>query len=331
MRSMDGVPSILHFTAPDTLNLTELVHGRSHDAVWSVSFRGWLSHFPPRNFSYRIWGDVAAAEFARHHCPESSRLLRQLAIEPNVHPVVGSDVLRPCLLSTIGGIYADLDYEPRANFFASLQPGHASLLGSPYSLAGARSPERVQNALMASPAGHPYWRAVLDKLGRARLPRDIGALLFTTGPGLYASLRATFNTSLVAILPAHHFHRATHTPRGGAAAPLLKPQDAADPTLLGVHWGTFTYSDFGRTGAVRGSGQFKRLRNLFEAFHPSTRASKTFISSSNSSSMGRHASSTVTCALRRRGEVASSVLDERQLHRSVWCGRTRSWCAARQR
>ena len=60
---------------------------------------------------------------------------------------------------SVGGVYADLDYEPLENFWDYIPKDKVGLVESPYLYA-----EIVQNSFMSSPKEDPFWLNVFDAL-----------------------------------------------------------------------------------------------------------------------------------------------------------------------
>lgn len=176
--------------------------------------------------------------------------------------------MRYCLLYWSGGIYSDLDYEPRANFMGDLASSRVSLIGSPY------LNEQMENSLMSSPPRFDYWMRVLDL---AVLRGMRGLPVKTTGPNL---LRA-MDSREPYILPCQRFFRGTHaddlcflkrdrnwTHAECPCKKMLHTSDSTDPGLLGVHWGTFTYWAGNNTPpGVPSPHKFVRIKLTFKVFH----------------------------------------------------------------
>merc|ERR1712008_35932 len=95
-----------------------------------------------------------------------------------------SDMGRYCALHRFGGVYADLDYEVRTNFFHELPSDKVSLIE-------CRSKDQgieVEIALMASAKGHWIWRMAMQQTftgkGDHRWDNSEGG----TGPRMLSSL-----------------------------------------------------------------------------------------------------------------------------------------------
>jgi hypothetical protein len=153
------VPPLLHQFAPSNRSTWK--------PVWLASQPSWTQHF--RGFEYRLWADEDLDEFVAHRFPAFLPTYRSYASAIN-----RVDAARYFVLYELGGIYADLDIECVRNFAHELPAGLVSIAESPFPT------ERFQNALMASPARHPFWRLVLEELFAFQYTANI---VQATGPG----------------------------------------------------------------------------------------------------------------------------------------------------
>ena len=274
--STGSVPNLIHFTHPDSMTTSDVfVHGNASNIVWNICAMAWRRLFPPARYQYRLWSDAQAADFVRLHCERHWDMFREASTF--IHR---ADLLRYCLLFWLGGIYSDLDYEPRANFLerGKLPSGLVSLIGSPY------ANEKMENSLMASPPGQEYWMLVLDLAMRRGTKGSLDSAVKLTGPQLLRALPESHNRSLVHLMPCLDFFRPTHMddlcfqhmalakddqwhitkPQHMCPCPkLLQPNDSSDATLLGVHWGTYSYNG----GPSSSIGKPMRISRTFKAFH----------------------------------------------------------------
>lgn len=235
--------------------------------IWEVSYNAWMKYFPEPEYEHIFWPDENVTAFFKERCPEHFDLYRSkyIAIER-------ADISRYCILKELGGIYADLDYEPRQNFFKDLSPGTVNLLQSPY------ISETVQNSLMASPPHHAYWKKLLDHA--AKRP-EVGSVLQVSGPQLLDSLQETHIRSgphKIHVLPCNQFQRATKYVAAETRSSLTKgcrvlaPSDFKDKTLKGIHWGTVSW--IGMHGEKNNDPS---SRKMFDWFHHMEAASLTEI------------------------------------------------------
>jgi len=127
---------------------------------------------------YSSWEE--GRQCMRELFPSWEPLLAQGAVER----VVLHDFTRYCLLFKHGGLYADVDYEVRRDFWANLLPGTLSIAENQFS-----DIEVVTNNLMASPPGHPFWPAAM-----CQVRKNIDAPFFidTFAPGGMKPLSTVF-------------------------------------------------------------------------------------------------------------------------------------------
>merc|ERR1719261_1622052 len=98
-----------------------------------------------------FWDDEAIDKQFKRYCPGHRKLYE--SCNSNISR---ADLARYCILLEFGGVYSDLDYEPRKSFGGDFPPGKVSLIQSPYKY------ETLQNSLMASPVEHPFWLDILN-------------------------------------------------------------------------------------------------------------------------------------------------------------------------
>lgn len=233
-----------------------------------VSFQAWKKYFPEPEYEYRFWTDEAIDQAFREGCPEQYDRFSAYAKE-----IYRADLSRYCILKTIGGIYSDLDYEPRSNFYTDLQPGKISLIESPY------ANEEFQNSLMASPNGttfSKYWSDLLDTFERqsntskssyfwsASNPTD------TTGPKLLDSFTQSLSSEFSIVtnkLPCRDFQHKVHKDDGPIKeeCDYLVPQDS----VKGIHWGTVSWLESGLLSTeLKGTVNDAETLRLFRQLHP---------------------------------------------------------------
>ena len=154
-----SVPPLLHQFAPSNRSAWK--------AVWLASQPSWEHQF--RGFEYRLWTDEDLHEFVARRFPAFLPTYLGYA-----HAINRVDAARYLVLYELGGIYADLDIECLHNFAHELPAGLVSIAESPFPT------ERFQNALMSSPARHPFWSIVLEELLAFQYTANI---VQATGPG----------------------------------------------------------------------------------------------------------------------------------------------------
>lgn len=188
----DDIPKIIHFTYKETLH----EDSKWPNKVWQTSFKAWKRYFPEPEYKYHFWNDAEIIDFFTHSCDSHKSLIQD-------HTLKFSDYARLCILQEYGGIYSDLDYEPFSNFYKDLMPGRVNLIESPYPW------EKLQNSLMASPAGKRskmFWAKCLD-LAQNRSSME-GTPSAVSGPKLLEAMPETQDTSIVHVLPCQDFQHA---------------------------------------------------------------------------------------------------------------------------
>jgi mannosyltransferase OCH1-like enzyme len=226
------IPKVVHHVYKENLEF-----GPWPNEIWKASYNSWKKYFPQPEYKHFFWGDNEMNAFFQKKCPDHWQ-----AYSTETRDIVRSDLSRYCLLSKIGGIYADLDYEARHNFYEYLMPGMVNLVESPY------QSESVQNSLMASPPGLPYWDKLMNvvdtRISSGSVEENI---LAAAGPALLDRLPETHDSLRVHVLPCNNFQRATHISNGEEESAdrkgcsLLKA-GSEDIDLMGIHWGTSVYN-----------------------------------------------------------------------------------------
>jgi hypothetical protein len=228
--------------------------------IWEIAYNAWLEFYPAPWFKHIFWDDANVTRFFKEKCADHYSLYANacdrgtctMCVGAQCSEIVRSDLSRYCILKNMGGIYADLDYEPRTNFYDDLDPTKVNLVQSPY------SSETFQNSLMASVPHHPYWDKVLSMA--VKNDKQYTDVLTISGPRLLESVEDTLDPKVIHPLPCNEFQRATHSGELKAAARKhcrkLVPAAVNDRTLKGIHWGTISWQH----------GSIESLY-LFEYFH----------------------------------------------------------------
>jgi hypothetical protein len=229
------IPKIVHHMYKDDIS-----QGPWPNPVWEQSFVAWKTLFPEPEFLHMFWSDAKALSFVEKRCP---KYLKAFAHEKR--EIVRSDFSRYCILWRLGGIYADLDYQPLSQFYEDLKPGRVNLVQSPY------VSETYQNSLMASPPDHVFWQKIMD-LGQFTM--NAKNILLAAGPQLLETLPMTHDHNMVHGLSCNSFQRPTHTwDSDEADASIrkhcnpLRAEDMSDKSLKGIHWGTVSYTMTGKS------------------------------------------------------------------------------------
>jgi mannosyltransferase OCH1-like enzyme len=217
----DAVPPLLHFVVPANTS-------RWH-ALWRPCHDTWRAGFPAH--TVRLWSDEEAETLVRGSYPQFLKLYLEY---PRVIQRV--DMVRYLILHAQGGIYVDSDYQCVRNFEALLPRGRASLGESPH------GGEGVQNALMASPAKHPFWAYVMRELLANAYVSDV---VLSTGPRplLFAAEKAP--RSMVHFLPRDAFARWPRRAEQaliGAPTARVRMYEGGDARVYAVHLGTETWN-----------------------------------------------------------------------------------------
>lgn len=226
--------------------------------VWKVSYEAMRKHFPDPEYRFYLWNDTTIDELFQEKCGEHHAVWMRYK---NKNGIFRSDLSRYCMMKTFGGIWLDLDYEPRANFYEDLAPGRVNLVESPYTAANGES---VQNSLMASPLdaqSRRYWNDVLTFALKAN-----GVPTQATGPGLLQKSPETEEASVVHKLPCHEFQRKVHPARNmtKVGCEPLAADNIGD--AKGIHWSTWSWmnKEHGQSGKVNNLA----TAYLFKALHP---------------------------------------------------------------
>jgi hypothetical protein len=170
--------------------------------VFSNYMASWKRLHP--GWEFKFWTDADLAEFVDSRCPEYSNLYHAYP-----QPIMRADLGRYLLLREFGGVYADIDAEAVASFETLLESEVPIFAYEPQSHAalefirsrGLRSV--VSNAIILSPASHPFWDHLLKLIQRCRYASNP---LDATGPLLLtASVEQAPAAATPCVLPAHVF------------------------------------------------------------------------------------------------------------------------------
>ena len=212
------IPALLHQTWK-----TDRIPERFH-----AYGQSWAKHNP--RLECRLWTDRMLLEFVAEHYPS---LLPTYCGYQN--GVMRADAARYMLLHHFGGIYADIDCECVAPLDPLLAEDRVVLCREPDLHAkdhevARHLPYLLFNGAMASPPGHPFWRAVLDLLPRLA---DNKSVLDATGPCLLTSAQLDYpRQSELAVHPPSLF---CPLDRDGKTEVRDRDQPA-DPTYMVHHW-----------------------------------------------------------------------------------------------
>jgi inositol phosphorylceramide mannosyltransferase catalytic subunit len=177
------IPKIIHHIAQSD-------RSKWH-ATWSGCLDTWYTYFPEPEYKHMMWHDEDFDGFVDREFPWFLDTFRKY--DKHIKRV---DMMRPFILYKYGGIYADMDFMTFRNFYDELPGDRVSIVESPF-----KENEFLQNSLIASPPGNPYWLFVMDSAYDSS-DRDV---LAATGPVLLSNVY--FNhKDMVNILPVNRFN-----------------------------------------------------------------------------------------------------------------------------
>lgn len=133
--STNAIPKIFHQLAP-----ADKTHWPD---AWFVCQESWKNIYS--DWEYKLWNDEDVELLVRTKYPKERHWF--FAMPMNIERV---DAARSFILHAYGGLYADMDYYVYKKLEIP-QDGKAVLVAS------NAGQEIVQNSLMASPKGHPFW------------------------------------------------------------------------------------------------------------------------------------------------------------------------------
>ncbi len=176
----DSVPMLLHQTAPSDKS--------KWHKLWKPCQESWIKKCS--HYAYCLWNDEDVVDLIKKRYPKFVPTFQ--AYDVNIKRV---DAFRYFLLYEYGGVYVDMDYECVRNFDHTLVKGKVSIAESMF------AHEKYQNALMASPARHPFWLYVFEAL----LKRPGEAVVVATGPKLIDDVVANVPPDMFNPLPKEGF------------------------------------------------------------------------------------------------------------------------------
>lgn len=228
----DAVPRLIHQTAPSDPS--------KWHALWPLCQRTWREKFP--DYEYKLWSDEDIDQFMKTRFPEFYPSF--VGFRYQIQRV---DAFRYFLLYDIGGIYVDMDYQCVQPFGHLLPNGRVSIAENTH------WPERFQNALMASPPKHPFWRhvfaALLKSYTQQMHPSKFHSVLYTAGPGMLEMAWQGCPPEFLNALPKEQF--SFYEKEDSALLMKRKTLEAiVDPNVFAAHhctvmWVPGAYSDEG--------------------------------------------------------------------------------------
>ena len=176
--------------------LSKIIHHQWKDTsippIFNKWYNQWRTFYPEPEYKHILWTDESARDLIKTHYNWFLETYDNYDMN-----IKRADASRYFILHHMGGIYADLDYEPLVNFYDYLPQNQVGLIESPYLYN-----EKIQNSLMTSPKGDPFWIHVFKGLAENA---DM-AVLHATGPVFLDTMMDT-SKHPVYTLPCENFHR----------------------------------------------------------------------------------------------------------------------------
>jgi len=198
------IPKIIHQTAPSDKSKWK--------PEWYACQKTWKKYFPEPEYKHIMWTDEALDKFMKKEFPDYYPIYK--GYDKNIKRI---DMARCFYLYKYGGIYADMDYKCFKNFHKLLPKDKVSIVRSPYPW------EHLQNAMMTSPPGHPFWMKVVDESKGRTKSKNI---LWSTGPMLISDVYFA-NSDDVNVLPVDTYN------------PIKEAKD--NPRMITRHLGTYSW------------------------------------------------------------------------------------------
>ncbi|MFO1184538.1 MAG: glycosyltransferase [Bauldia sp.] len=235
-----------------------LIHQTWHDERIPAKFADWAASWEAINPTWRriLWTDRMLLEFVAERYPDFLEIYCSYPAN-----IMRADAGRYLLLDHFGGVYADLDAECVAPLDPLAAEPRLLLCHEPPTHWALHAPYRSHpfvlfNGVMASPAGHPFWRHLLERMRGTRFAADV---LDATGPclltGAYLAYgdKAGINVRSCQLFTPKDAHGKSAPPYG----------EAADTTLTRHYWAGTWWSDRKRRPIRdRATALWHRARNL---------------------------------------------------------------------
>jgi mannosyltransferase OCH1-like enzyme len=240
-----SVPKIIHFTDKNPVaEWTQVSY------ITLVSWKSWQKFFPAPEYQTIVSSDADLEKCIMDEFPDFKLRWDKL------HGVEKGDVGRYCMLHKHGGIYADLDYEVRSNFFDEINAnGNSVTLLEAYRPESPESKVQVQNALMASPPRHVFWTTVFQRMQLAPEGEHKWKDLYGTGPRMLSNAlqdRLDNNFTDMHLFPCEKYQR------------VGKCGDYHDLSIQkGIHWNQAEWMPWSNHGWNKGL-----IHDGFQNAHP---------------------------------------------------------------
>jgi len=214
------IPRIIHQTWK-TQDLPEAF--RAFSATWRDRNPDW---------TYRFWSDRDLLEFVAMHYPAYLDLFCSYR-----QGVQRADAARYMLLHHFGGVYADMDAECVRSLDPLVSEQRVILCEEPklhwaWATDYRGMPLMLFNGVMASPAGHPFWLHLLQRMADVRDAPDI---LDSTGPCLLTGAALSFPQREMLRIEGAHFFNPIDT-HGNSPYDLNKVECYAIHHWAGTWW-----------------------------------------------------------------------------------------------
>ena len=158
------IPKIIHHIAP--------ADKTKWHPVWDKCYPTWLKHYP--NFEHILWDDEQSLDLL-----VGSSFPHYYADFEGLKHIQKIDIAKMVMIYEKGGLYADMDYYCKSNFFDDFK-NKVIVSGSPH------HNEKIQNGLIAAEARHPFIlehiRDMFDNVKKIENTGNDDYVKRTTGP-----------------------------------------------------------------------------------------------------------------------------------------------------
>jgi mannosyltransferase OCH1-like enzyme len=221
----DEIPFLIHQTAP--------TDPKKWKKAWLECQKSWKEILP--QFKYVLWNDEEINNFIKTKFPGFHSIFLDYPYQ-----IQRADAIRYFILYEYGGIYADMDYMVLKDFTGLIPIGKASISESPHGNEG------LQNALMISPAKHPFWLFAIEELLKYYYSnKTLENVLESTGPQIVVRAAKIAGPQMMHPLPEKQFNPLKftsfmrHNGNGGNKNDDLYDIDVENTYT--VHLGTCSY------------------------------------------------------------------------------------------
>ena len=176
------IPKVIHHSAPADRS--------TWHPVWDACLPSWYHHFPKPEYRHIMWADKSIDLFIKDNFPQYFKRYSSLK-----YHIMQLDFFRFGLLYVHGGIYVDMDYLCRKNFYKVFNK-KVVFVGSPC------HDELYQNSLMAAEPGQDIFIELMEIILRRveetrHKPSDKeNYVLSTSGPRIFFQLDETSHNDI---------------------------------------------------------------------------------------------------------------------------------------